>query len=189
MIRESNEPVEATATASASSDDALADKAKTPGSLDTLRVGEKGFTVVLLAVAAFMLYQSVMLWQKKPGVAGPAIIPLLSSGLVVLLSLATVVSNIKKKTAIRKDMPFVGKVKCVCSYLFSSNVLVGLAAIVLYCALLMMGVSFYIVTPIFLWGLMSFYKKGDYLKNLLWTAICMGFIFVVFRLMFNVMIQ
>lgn len=72
-------------------------------------------------------------------------------------------------------------------YLLSVNVLVAIAAIIGYCALLKLGISFYIVTPVFLWGLMTFYSKGNYLKNLIWTAICMAFVYLVFRLLFNVM--
>lgn len=153
----------------------------------TLRVGEKGFTVILLAVACFFLYQSILLWINKPGVDGPAIIPLISSGAVVLLTLLEVIRNLRKRTVIAKGIGIRAMAKQVRAYLLPTNVLVAVAAIIGYCALLVLGVSFYIVTPVFLWGLMTFYSKGNYLKNLLWTAICMVFILLVFRLLFNIM--
>ena len=50
-----------------------ADTAKTD-----LQPGEKGFTIVLLAFCAFLLYRSILLWQQAPGINGPAIVPVLA---------------------------------------------------------------------------------------------------------------
>lgn len=61
-----------------------------------------------------------------------------------------------------------------------------LLAILAYCALLLAGVSFYIATPLFLYGSMCFLTRRNYLKNILWTAVVMAFIVVVFRLLFGV---
>lgn len=72
--------------------------------VETLRAGEKGFTFILLAAAVFCLYQSILLWIKKPGIDGPAIIPLVSSGAVVLLTVFVVIQNIRKQTEITKGV-------------------------------------------------------------------------------------
>lgn len=150
--------------------------------------GEKGFAVVLLLAASFFLYQSALLWADKPGFDGPAVIPLISSGAVTLLALITVIRNIFAKK------PPVGAVvrrnaaRQAVAYLLPANIVVAIASIIIYCILLRLGVSFYILTPVFLWGLMTFLSRGGYIKNLVWTAICMAFILLVFRLLFGVML-
>jgi hypothetical protein len=45
-----------------------------------------------------------------------------------------------------------------------------------------------IATPIFLWCTMSFLSRGKFVKNLLWTALCMLFIYLVFRVLFSVVL-
>lgn len=159
-----------------------ADTAKTD-----LQPGEKGFTIVLLAFCAFLLYRSILLWQQAPGINGPAIVPVLASGLPALLLAISVLTNFWKTTPLSKaGLSGKEKYDLVVTYLFSRNVLVTLVAIVAYCVLLNMGISFYIVSSLFLWGLMSFLAKGNYIKNILWTALTMAFIFGVFQVMFSV---
>lgn len=71
-------------------------------------------------------------------------------------------------------------------YVLPKEVLVVFLAILVYCALLLAGVSFYIATPLFLYGSMCYLMRKDYLKNIIWTAIVMAFIVVVFRMLFSV---
>ena len=159
-----------------------ADTAKTD-----LQPGEKGFTIVLLAFCAFLLYRSMLLWQQAPGINGPAIVPVLASGLPTLLLAISVITNFWKTTPLSSsELSAKEKYDIATSYLFSKNVVVTLIAIVVYCVLLNMGISFYIVSSLFLWGLMSFLAKGNYIKNILWTALTMAFIFGVFQVMFSV---
>jgi hypothetical protein len=63
---------------------------------------------------------------------------------------------------------------------------VMLAGIAAYCAALLLHISFYIATPLFLWGAMCYLMRQNYLKNLLWTALCMGFIALFFEVLFNI---
>jgi hypothetical protein len=72
------------------------------------------------------------------------------------------------------------------AYAFPIDVLVILGAVLVYCILLFVGVSFYIATPLFLYGSMCYLMKKDYLKNILWTALVMAFIVLVFRMLFGV---
>ena len=57
-----------------------------------------------------------------------------------------------------------------------------------YCIALNLKVGFYIATPVFLWVSMCYLMRKDYVKNILWTALCMAFILVVFRFIFSVML-
>lgn len=159
-----------------------ADTAKTD-----LQPGEKGFTIVLLAFCAFLLYRSILLWQQAPGINGPAIVPILASGLPALLLAISVLTNFWKTTPLSsKELSGKEKYDIAVTYLFSRNVVVTFVFILAYCVLLHFGISFYIASSLFLWGLMSFLGKGNYVKNVLWTALTMAFIFVVFQFMFSV---
>ena len=111
-----------------------ADTAKTD-----LQPGEKGFTIVLLAFCAFLLYRSMLLWQQAPGINGPAIVPVLASGLPTLLLAISVITNFWKTTPLSsRDLSAKEKYDIATSYLFSKNVVVTLIAIVVYCVLLNM---------------------------------------------------
>lgn len=52
--------------------------------------------------------------------------------------------------------------------------------------LLLVGLSFYVATPLFLYGCMCYLMRKSYLKNILWTALVMAFIILVFRMLFSV---
>ncbi len=153
---------------------------------EPLKPGEKVFTVLLLAVSLFMLAQALLLWRAHPGIAGPAAVPLLSSALVAVLLTVSVFLNIKKPSAAPSDLPPREKARMALNHVFSLDLLIALAAIIAYCALIALGVSFYIVTPVFLWGLTTFFARGGYLKNLLPTTVCVAFVYVVFELLFHI---
>ena len=152
-----------------------------------LQAGEKVFTIILCIIGALAFWQAAELWMKmsEPRIASAAALPLFVSGVWTLLSLTIVLENIKKTT------PLTGKTqkgKLAVAYIFPRVVVIMIAAVLAYCIALLLGVSFYIVTPIFLWGTMTYLSKGNYVKNILWTAICMAFIYVVFRLVFSVVL-
>lgn len=153
-----------------------------------LQTGEKGFTIILFLICAFILYQAVLLWKQAPGIAGPAIVPLIAIGFATLLVFVSIIANIWKTTPLTGCHELGRKAKAVMEYLLPLNIVVALLAIAAYCVLLYFKVSFYIVTPIFLYGLMTFLAKGNYVKNILWTALVMAFLIVVFRMLFSVVL-
>ena len=51
---------------------------------------------------------------------------------------------------------------------------------------LVLGINFYISTGLFLYATMCYLLRKDFLKNILWTALVMAFIVVVFRMLFGV---
>lgn len=149
------------------------------------RAGEKAFALILLLLGAAAFAMALALWRRMsaPRAASAAALPLFVSGLWVVLALVTVIENAGRaappsggenrlRGALRRALP--------------RNVAVMLGAVVLYCALLVLRVNFYIATPLFLYGAMCFLTRGSYVKNLLWTAVVMAFIVLVFRLLFGV---
>jgi len=152
-----------------------------------LQPGEKVFTIILCVIGALAFWQAAELWMKmsEPRIASAAALPLFVSGVWTLLSLSIVLENIKKTTPLTGQTK---KGKLALAYIFPRVVVIMIAAVLAYCLSLLVGISFYIVTPIFLWGTMTYLSKGNYVKNILWTAICMAFIFVVFRLVFSVIL-
>lgn len=151
-----------------------------------LQSGEKVFTFVMFVFCAVMFYQSYLLWNKNPGLSGPATFPMITSGFPMLLLFFSIIGNFRKKTPVSGVASLGEKTKIVIEYLFSRNVTIALIFIVSYCLLLSYGVPFYVTTSLFLWGLMTLLYKGNYVKNVIWTAMCIAFIFVVFGLGFGV---
>lgn len=152
-----------------------------------LQPGEKVFTLFLFVTCSFMFYQSILLLKEHPGISGPAVLPMLASGLPALLLFGSIIGNVKKKTLLNiRSLNFEQKKKILKDYLFPSAIITALVFIVLYCAMLSFHVPFYIVTSLFLWGLMSLLSRRNYLKNAVWTALTMIFIAVVFGMLFSV---
>lgn len=153
-----------------------------------LEAGEKVFAVILLVTGIIALALSLELWgrMKEPKIASAAAVPLFVSGLWTLMALLTVIENFKLTTPLSGMPNGIDKVRKALAYVLPPNVLVTIGMILVYCILLYFKVSFYVATPLFLYGAMCFLTKKDYVKNILWTAIVMAFIVLVFRLLFSV---
>lgn len=153
-----------------------------------LEAGEKVFAVILLVLGLAAFALSLELWgrMKEPKIASAAAVPLFVSGLWSLMALLTVIENFRLTTPLSGMKNSFEKIKKGFAYAMPLNVLVVVGMILVYCVLLLVGVSFYVSTPLFLYGTMCFLTRKDYVKNILWTAIVMVFIVVVFRLLFSV---
>lgn len=157
----------------------------------SLEAGEKVFSFILLIVGIIALKLSVDLWfsislRKGPRIASAAAVPVFVSALWVILSLWTVIENFKLTTPLSKIKSSGEKIIKAIAYALPLNVVVMLALIVGYCVALVEGISFYIVTPAFLYMSMCYLTRKDYVKNILWTGIVMAFIVLVFRVLFSV---
>jgi len=153
-----------------------------------LQSGEKVFHIVLFLLGLFAFSQAFALWQQipQPRESSAAALPLFVSGVWTLLALAGIISNIKKSSPLDKITAWKGKLWPGLQYALPKDTLVTLGAILVYCALLMFKVSFYIATPLFLYGTMCYLCKKGYVKNIIWTGLVMAFIIVVFRILFGV---
>ncbi len=157
----------------------------------SLEAGEKIFSFIVLILGTIALKLSVDLWfsiplRRGPRIASAAAVPVFVSALWVVMALWTVIENFKLTTPLSKIQSTGEKIIKAFQYAFPLNVLIMLAIIVAYCAALLEGVSFYIATPLFLYFSMCYLMKKDYVKNILWTAIVMAFIILVFRMLFSV---
>jgi len=153
-----------------------------------LRPGEKGFTVFLMVVGLFFTYNAILMYIKSPGAASYAAVPLFVSLLVVIFTIIIFISDFKKKTYHTGNMAGMARLKNAISFMFPKDVLVIMLFILLYCIGIYFGLGFYIVTPIFLWCCMSYLMAKNYLHNILWTALSLAFIFLMFSTIFKVVL-
>lgn len=153
-----------------------------------LESGEKVFAIILLIVGIAAFAMALELWMRmpEPRIASAAAMPMFVSGLWVLMSLLAVIENFKLTTPLSSLSDMGKKLVTGLRYAMPFSVAVMLLGIVAYCVLLLVGISFYIATPLFLYGSMCFLMRKDYVKNILWTAIVMAFIILVFRMLFSV---
>jgi hypothetical protein len=152
-----------------------------------LQTGEKGFTVFLLLVGLFFTWQSWKLYCNAPGASSYGAVPLACSVMITVFALAILLTNLKKHTPLH-GLALGQKLKTAFRTILPGDVLVIVGLGVAYCLALYLDAGFMIATPIFLWCTMSFLSRGKFVKNLLWTALCMLFIYLVFRVLFSVVL-
>lgn len=149
--------------------------------------GEKGFAVVLLVIGLFFTWQSYLMFREDPVASSYGAVPLFLSGLITLLALLIIITDRKKKSP-STGKPLKEAVHLALFHVARKDILVMLGLIALYCLALYLNAGFMIATPVFLWVSMTYLSRGNYLKNILWTAICMVFIFLVFKVLFAVVL-
>lgn len=144
------------------------------------------FTTALCALSAFSVYESIHLWNGHKGVDGPAFVPLTVSVLLLILSFFELVSELRTVHQCQGDKDTDGETQkdtCRFSIISISGCCI---MIVLYCVLICAEVSFWIVSPVFLFALMTFLSKGHIFRNLLITCAVIGFIYMLFVICFGV---
>lgn len=153
-----------------------------------LEAGEKAFTIVLfvLGLIAFGLALQLWLQMSQPRSASAGALPLFVSILWVVLSFMAILENRKLASPLSGIKAFKERLIKGLSYAIPLEVAVMLGAIFAYCAALNFGLSFYIATPLFLFGGMCYLSKKQFLKNLIWTIGVMAFVVLVFRMLFGV---
>lgn len=149
--------------------------------------GEKGFAVFLLLFGAFFLWQSILLYSEHPGAESAGAVPMFVSALIVIFAICIIISD-RKAVSVNTGLGFGEQAMKTLGYIFQRDVLVEMLLILAYCVALNFGLGFYIATPVFLWVSMCYLMRKDYVKNLLWTALCMAFIVIVFRFIFSVVL-
>ena len=147
-----------------------------------LKPCEKVFAFILLLIGCLALYLSINLWfgistHKAPRISSAAVIPVIASSLWVLISLCKVIKNFRHESE-----------SSSLSYIMPLNVLIILSLIIIYCAALLMGVRFYIASPVFLYASISCLMRRDYIRNLVITGLVMIFIVLVFRIVFSIVL-
>ncbi len=149
--------------------------------------GEKGFAIFLLVIGLFFTWQSVLLYQKAPGASSCGAVPLFCSALIDLFAVAILITD-RKKHSVNSGLSLGAAARNALHHLVSLDILVMAALVLIYCIALYVGAGFMLATPVFLWAGMTYLSRGNYVKNLLWTALCMLFIYLVFRVLFSVIL-
>lgn len=153
-----------------------------------LASGEKAFTVTLLVLGLIAFGLALELWLRmsEPRISSAAALPMFVSGLWVVLALSAVIENRKLTSPLSGVKAWREKLWKGLQFALPMDVVVMLGAIVAYCITLVAGLSFYVSTPVFLFATMCYLTRKSFLKNLLWTALIMAFIVLVFRMLFGV---
>lgn len=168
---------------------------------NSFQAGEKGFAVFWLLFGLFFLYQSLKLYEKTPGISSAAAVPLFCSGVIVLCAIVIILSDRKAVTP-NSGKPIGTQFRQTLKNIFPTDISVMILLILLYCIGLYIKLGFYVCTPVFLWvGMMWFmrkkfvadgFDKKAFVKccvsNLIWTAICIAFILVMFSYLFRVVL-
>ena len=152
--------------------------------------GEAVFTSVLCLAGALCLTRAVKLWNAlpEPRVASAAALPLGASALWTLLSLISLLEVIQKQKAAAEKKPLAERTGEALRYAFPKTVFVISAVFIAYGVSLLFGLSFYTVTPLFLFLSMSYLNRGKPVQNVIRTAVCMAVIVLVFRLLFSIVL-
>lgn len=149
--------------------------------------GEKVFPVLLLIVGILVTKESWGMYKRSPELSGYGTVPLFCGAMITLLSIVIIITNMFHKSDI-SGMSLKEKAAAVVKHLFSLDVLVMLVMIIAYCVLLANGIPFIISSPIFLWASMTYLERGNFVKNILFTAIVMAFVILVFKVGFHVVL-
>jgi len=152
--------------------------------------GEKAFCIAFFLMGAAAFWQALELWLSisPPRAASAGALPLFVSTAWMVLSLVIVIENFRKKTPLSGQKSFASVIWQGLRFAFPQTVLVMMIASIAYCVALLLGVGFYISTGLFLWGTTCYLTGKNFIKNILWTAITLGFIYVVFDLIFQLLL-
>ena len=163
------------------------EKRTRPDAQKPYKPGEKGFAVFLLVIGLFFTWQSWKLYSSAPGASSYGAVPLFCSCVIDFMAILILITD-RKKSSENSGVPFGQILKNTLRHLFSLDILIMLGLVLAYCIALYAGAGFMIATPIFLWVGMSYLSRGKFLKNILWTALCMAFIYLIFRVLFSVVL-
>lgn len=158
-----------------------------PDAQAPFKPGEKGFAVFLLLIGLFFTWQSLLLYRQSPGASSYGAVPLFCSIMIDIFAVIILIID-RNKQSTNSGLSLTAAAKKAACFLATRDILVMLAMVVLYCVALYQGVGFMIATPIFLWLGMTYLSRGNILKNILWTVLCMLFIYLVFRVLFSVVL-
>ena len=153
-----------------------------------LHEGEKVFQIILFltGLIAFGLSVNLLGEITGPKVSSAAALPLFVSGSWTLLALQIIWENRKLKTPLSGSKDTSKNIKTAINYAMPKDTLVLIGCVIGYCVLLYAGLNFYIATAIFLYGGMCYLHQGYKVRNAIYTALILAFIFGVFELLFGV---
>jgi len=154
---------------------------------ERLKPGERGFSIFLAIFGLFALYESIKLFQKDPRWISFGAFPLILSILLIVFSVHVFWSDRKKKTE-TDEASVDKKILKTLDYLFPKTVTILLILMILYCLALYFELGFELSSTVFLLVALCFFRKNQYIKNVLYTVLTMAFILLIFKLGFRILL-
>lgn len=142
-------------------------------------------TLLFLIVGLVFFVKSLELYQKDSSPSGSAMFPLLVSGLLLILTVIDFVQKLKIKSELT-GLPLKEKFTVTIKYLFPINSLVFLFMSIGFYIAVSLGMPFMIAATVFLMLSMCYLIPHAFLKNLIYTAVIMTAIYVIFTMLFKV---
>lgn len=144
------------------------------------RPGDLVFTLILLAFSAWAFWQAYGI-SGFDSLSGPGVFPMLASGLMVLSALAILAKSLRNMSAARSpDTGFL-------PYLFPVRFLVFVPMMVAF-AVAMPWIGFFLSAAGFVFASIAFLWRKNFVWTVMITALSIGGIYVVFRVIFQVVL-
>lgn len=153
-----------------------------------LKPGEKGFSIIILLLGIGFLFESIKMFIKDPTSASFGALPLFLSVLIVICMLKVIIFEDRNRETEGSAMNITEKIKNVLNYVLRKDIFFMFLLIMAYCLALFYKLGFQISTGIFLFVSMTYLIGKDYLKNFVYTLVSLGFILVIFKTVFQVIL-
>ena len=150
-----------------------------------LEKGELGFVVVLGVFSLICLIASMRIFVTAPTLNGEGTVPLITSGILVLMSAIMLIEMRGCPKGFEKGVALGQKVRELFQYLFPGMV----GVIILYCliyAILLNVLGFAVSTLIFLVGSMITLNRKNKVRSFVISAITLACTMVLFQYIFKV---
>ncbi len=153
-----------------------------------IKPGEKAFSFIILIFSILALIESIRLFKSDPTSSSAGALPLFLSSIMLIFTLKIILLEDRKtgseNESIDRKEQFISAVQ----YIFPKDILVMFVFTLIYCLLLILGLGFVISTILFLIASMTYLMRGQIVKNVIYTAILMVFILIVFQTVFKVIL-
>jgi hypothetical protein len=152
-----------------------------------LKPGAKLVPVATLFVGLLSLPEAIKLLKSDSALNGSGFFPVLICAVIMLLSIVEIIKESKQRSE-SADRPLKERIVAAIRYLLPRDVLFMIVLVILYCVALGLGAGFAISTTVFLLASMMFYIRNKLLKNVVYTAVIMVAVIVVFKMVFSVVL-
>ncbi|WMJ76689.1 MULTISPECIES: tripartite tricarboxylate transporter TctB family protein [unclassified Sedimentibacter] len=153
-----------------------------------IKPGETVFLFMLLGIGTGAFIESINMYMNDPAPSSYGALPLFLSSIIVLFMIKIIFFESNKTVSESENFVLKEKFKLAVEYIFTKDILLMLLMLIGYCLLLVLGVGFELVTPIFLFTSMSYLMNGKYLQSLIFTVVVMAFILIIFNTIFQVIL-
>lgn len=152
---------------------------------EKLKVGEKLFNYILMILGIFAVYGASKISGIIPKTDSPGALPLFIAFSLCAFSLWIYGEN-RTFSPIHFNT-YKERQKAFKELVFPNDILIMVVLLIIY-SIGLDVIGFNISTFAFLWISMIYLTAGNWLKNLGYTAISLGFILIIFKFLFKVIL-